>query len=133
MVKEFTEKRQPDGGMPFSLQSRLKSFVYAGQGVRAVLKTEHNAWIHLALTLSAVVCGFLLEVSKLEWVSLIIVIAMVWIAELINTAVEKTIDFIALERNPLLKKIKDMAAAAVLIAAVAALLVGCVIFVPKLL
>jgi diacylglycerol kinase len=133
MVKEFTEKQQPNKSLPFSLQSRLKSFEYAWQGVRAVLKTEHNTWIHLALTVSAVICGFLLEVSKLEWVSLIIVIAMVWIAELINTAIEKTIDFISLERNPLLKKIKDMAAAAVLIAAVAALLVGCVIFIPKLL
>jgi len=68
----------------------------------------------------------------MEFLMLIAVIAMVWIAELFNTCIEKLIDFVSTEKHPQIKLIKDMAAAAVMIASVAALLVGAIIFIPKI-
>ena len=75
----------------------------------------------------------LLKISISEAIALIIVMALVWMAELFNTALEKIMDFISTEHHPQIKLIKDLAAAAVLIAAVAAFLVGCFVFIPKLL
>ena len=116
----------------FSLTDRLKSFSYAWSGIKAVLRTEHNTWIHLTLTVLAIVMGFVLHVTNEELVALIIVIAMVWITELFNTCLEKIMDFISREKHPQIKLIKDMAAAAVLIAAIVAIIVGTIIFIPKI-
>ncbi len=115
----------------FSFGDRLKSFVYAWDGIKAVLKTEHNTWIHLFLTTMAIVAGFFLKIERLEWMALLIVISFVWMAELFNTCLEKVMDFLSLEKHPQIKLIKDMAAAAVLIASLAAIAVGCLIFIPK--
>jgi diacylglycerol kinase (ATP) len=130
-----TEKESP---MPnyesrFSWQARLKSFSYAGDGLRALFRTEHNAWIHLVLTLGAIALGFVLGISRLEWLALLITFALVWLAELFNTCIEKIMDFVSEERHPQIKIIKDLAAAAVLVAALASLAVGLLIFLPKLL
>lgn len=116
----------------FSFQERFKSFSYAWDGLKAVLRTEHNTWIHLTLTLLAIVGGVLLKISRYDWLALIIVIGFVWTAELFNTCLEKTMDFLSKEKHPQIKLIKDMAAAAVLIASLAAVLVGCLVFIPKL-
>jgi diacylglycerol kinase len=115
----------------FSLQDRLKSFTYSWAGLKAVLHTEHNTWIHLLLTLLVIPLGFALQISKMEFCVLIIVMAMVWMTELFNTCIEKVMDFISTDFHPQIEVIKDMAAAAVLIAAVAAVIVGSVIFIPK--
>ena len=117
---------------PFSTRQRLRSFVYAFAGLRAVLRTEHNTWIHLALTIAAALVGFALSISPMEWIALVIVFAMVWIAELFNTVFEKLSDLYTTEPHRQIKIIKDMAAAAVLVAAIAAFVVGCIIFLPKL-
>ena len=117
----------------FSVRERIKSFTYAGDGFKALLRTEHNAYIHLVLAVASVVLGFVMQISRLEFLILIVVIAMVLVAEIFNTAIEKTMDFISNEKHPQIKLVKDLAAAAVLLSAVAAVVVGCLIFIPRLL
>jgi len=116
----------------FSWSARLKSFTYAGQGLQALFRTEHNAWIHFVLTVAALVAAFVLNISRGEWLALIIAFGLVWMAELFNTCIEKTMDFLSEEKHPQIKVIKDMAAAAVLIAALVAFFVGLIIFLPRL-
>ena len=116
----------------FSWSARLKSFTYAGQGLQALFRTEHNAWIHFVLTVAALVAAFVLHISRGEWLALIIAFGLVWMAELFNTCIEKTMDFLSEERHPQIKIIKDLAAAAVLVAALVAFFVGLIIFIPRL-
>lgn len=117
---------------PFSWKERGNSFTYAWQGLRAAFRTEHNTWIHLGLTVVAAALGAWLRISRNEVIALVIVTAMVWAAELFNTALEKAMDFISIEKHSLIKLVKDLAAAAVLVTALAALAVGLLIFLPKL-
>lgn len=116
----------------FSWKERGNSFTYAWAGIKAVFRTEHNTWIHLALTVTALVLGFALRITTGEFVALITVMTMVWTAEIFNTALEKTMDFISKEKHPQIKLVKDLAAAAVLITALSAVAVGAIIFLPKL-
>lgn len=115
----------------FSFAHRLKSFTYAWSGIKAILRTEHNAWVHLALTICVIVLSIFFKLTMPELSLLAVVVAMVWITELFNTCIEKMIDFVSTEKHPQIKLIKDMAAAAVLIASFAALIVGALIFIPK--
>ncbi len=117
----------------FSLQARLKSFSYSFAGLKQLLRSEHNARVHIAFTVLAVMLSIMFDVDSIEIIALTIVMAMVWMAELFNTCIEKMIDFISTERLPALKIIKDMAAAAVLVSAICAVITGCIIFIPKLL
>jgi diacylglycerol kinase len=117
----------------FSWKERRNSFTYAWSGIKSLMRTEHNAWIHLALTIAAIALGFILKIARGEFIAIIIVMTMVWVAEILNTTIEKTMDFISLEKHPQIKLVKDLAAAAVLITAISALLVGAIIFIPKLL
>lgn len=117
----------------FSWKARLKSFVYAWEGIVSFFRWEHNAQIHLAITFLVLVLSVTLGVSKWEAIAVVFSIAFVWVAEMINTAIEKTIDFISVEKHPQIKLIKDVAAGAVLIASLAAVVVGLFIFIPKLL
>jgi diacylglycerol kinase len=116
----------------FSTKERLNSFVYAWAGIKAALRTEHNTWIHLTLTIASFGLAIALRIGRGEWMALVIAIAMVWTAELFNTVIEKIMDFLSTERHPQIKAIKDMAAAAVLVTALAAVIVGLLIFIPKL-
>src|SRR5687767_4266418 len=116
----------------FSWKQRAKSFLYAWQGLKALLHTEHNSRIHLVCTVLMVVLAYLLHINSTEALALIVMSCLVWMAELFNTAIEKTADLITLDRHPQVKLIKDFGAAAVLVASVAALITGMVIFIPKL-
>jgi diacylglycerol kinase len=116
----------------FSIPDRLKSFVYAWSGIKQVFRSEHNMWIHLSLAVVAIALAIFVKINKGEWVALVLVMALVVMAELFNTAIEKTMDFISKEKHPQIKQIKDIAAGAVLVAATAAIIVGCFIFIPKL-
>lgn len=116
----------------FSFGARAQSFRHAWQGLRAVLQTEHNTYIHSAFSIAVVIAGAVLRINTVETCLIVVAMALVWMAELFNTAVEKTADLISKERHPQIKLIKDVAAAAVLVAAFAALCIGCFIFVPKL-
>lgn len=117
----------------FSWRARLKGFVHAWEGIVWFFKKEHNASVHLSATVMVLVLSVSFEVSKGEAIAVVFSIALVWVAEMINTVIEKTMDLISIERNPQIKIIKDVAAASVLVASVAAFLVGSIIFIPKML
>lgn len=111
----------------------FKSFSYALKGIGTVIKEEVNARIHLLAAVVVIVLGFVLKVSWVEWIILIWVIGGVFAMELINTAMEHLADLYSTAPNPKIKKIKDLAAGAVLVSSIAALIIGLIIFLPKIL
>lgn len=117
----------------FSWKERGSSFGYAWQGIKALFRTEHNARIHAGITVAVVIASILFKVSRGEAALLVLTIAFVFVTEISNTALEKAMDFISIEKHPQIKLVKDLAAAAVLIAAGAAIVIGALIFLPKLL
>ncbi len=117
----------------FSIKKRLLSFKYAFNGIIILLTEEHNSRVHLLATLFAIIAGFIFKISPLEWIAVVIVIGLVFTLEIINSSIENIADFITLEKHSDIKKIKDLAAAAVLVGALTALIVGCIIFIPKIL
>jgi diacylglycerol kinase len=117
------------GQNPFwNLNKTLRSFIYAARGIFLVFRYENNTRVHLAAGLAAIILGIVLEISRLEWIAVIMQIGLVWTAEIVNTALEKLVDMISPEFNPKAGVIKDMAAGAVLVTSVMALLVGILIF-----
>lgn len=116
----------------FSVGARLRSFVYAARGVRTVLASQHNAWIHAAATVAVVVLGLVFGVERFEWLALIVAIVSVWAAEALNTAFELLCDVASPEYHPLVARAKDVAASAVLICAAGAFATAAVVFTPYL-
>lgn len=116
----------------FSLRARARSFVDAGAGVLYVLASQHNARIHVAVTLAVLAAGAGFGVSRLEWCALLAAIALVWAAEALNTALETLADAVAPERHPLVGRAKDAAAGAVLLAALGAAAIGLLVLGPHL-
>ena len=98
-----------------------------------MLLSQHNAWIHAALTMVVVGAGIVAGVSRLEWCALVLSIVAVWTAEALNTAFEFLCDVASPEFHPLVEKAKDVAAGAVLTSAVGAAVIGPLVFVPYLL
>lgn len=117
---------------PFSITQRLKSFKYAFAGLRTLFTEEHNAWIHAIGAVLAIVLGFVWKISLNEWIALVIVMGLVFICELFNTSLEALADFVSPEKHPQIKKVKDLAAAAVFISALSAAITGIIIFIPKI-
>jgi diacylglycerol kinase (ATP) len=115
----------------FSLKARGQSFRYAFQGIIYFFQSEPNTWIHLLGTITVIILAIIFPVSDLEIISLSVAIGFVWTAELFNSAIEKMMDLVSMEKNQAIKEVKDIAAAAVLIAAITALVVGCFVFIPK--
>jgi diacylglycerol kinase len=116
----------------FSLKSRFKSFKFAFDGIKSLLKYEHNSRIHLFVTIVAITLGIMLKIKSYEWCLLIIVIGIVFLTELLNSSLESLADNIDPELNEKIRNAKDYSAAAVLIAAIVSLVVGLLIFIPKL-
>ncbi len=116
----------------FSLAARLRSFAYAARGIRTMLKSQHNAWIHAAATSCVVALGLVLHVPRLEWLALVLSIVSVWTAEAINTAFEFLCDVASPDFHPLVEKAKDVAAGAVLICALGAAATGALVLGPPL-
>jgi diacylglycerol kinase (ATP) len=116
----------------FSIPARLRSFVYAGRGLRTMLETQHNAWLHGISTMMVFVFGFWLRVDHHEWLALILAIVSVWTAESLNTAFEFLCDVASPDFHPLVAKAKDVAAGAVLIAAFGAATIAALVFLPRL-
>lgn len=114
------------------LWPRLLSFRYAFQGIGNLLRTQPNARIHLLATVAVLAFGWYLHLSPSEWCIIIVCISAVWAAEAFNTAVEYLVDLVSPQYHPLAGKAKDVAAAAVLICAIGACLVGFIIFGPKI-
>ena len=117
----------------FSIQQTIKSFNYAFNGLSILIKEERNARIHLCLAVCVLIAGFVLKISTLEWVSIMLAMGFVIVLETINSAIENLADFISPEKHEKIKRIKDLSAAAVLLAALTALIIGLLIFVPKIL
>jgi diacylglycerol kinase (ATP) len=118
---------------PFSVGARLKSFRYAWEGLLAFFRGQHNAIVHIIATLALVIICLFVRLSATELLFLAIVTGLVWMAELINSAIEKLCDLVSPGYHPKIKYIKDVAAAAVLVSAIIAVVVALVIFIPKFL
>lgn len=116
----------------FSIRKRIKSFGYAFAGIKVMLREEHNARIHVVAAVVAVALGLLFGITPGEWTAVVIVIAMVFAAEAVNSAIERTADFVKAERDDRKRDIKDLAAGAVLLCAIGAAVVGLIIFLPYL-
>ena len=117
----------------FTLQSRIKSFRFAGEGIFSFILKEHNAMLHFMATVAVITLGVLTGISTSEWIAILLSIGLVWVAEMFNTCIEKLIDFIAPGYHQQIKFIKDVAAGAVLVAALIALAIGLIVFIPHLL
>jgi len=115
-----------------SIKKRINSFRFALEGIRTLFQSEPNARIHLLAAIIVVISGFYFGLSAIEWVAIILAIGLVVVAEAFNTALEKLTDLASPEIHPLAKKAKDLAAAAVLISALIATVVGVVIFWKKI-
>ena len=116
----------------FSIAKRLKSFTYAFNGLRILLLEEHNSRIHLTAAICVVAAGILFHISPLEWVAVIFAIGMVFGGEIFNSAIEDLSDVVCPEHDERIKKVKDLSAAAVLVNAITAAVVGLLVFLPKL-
>ena len=114
------------------IQSRIASFGHAFRGWAHVLKTQRNAWIHAVVATLVFIVSFWLNISTHDWAIIILTVTMVFTAEFINTAIEAVVDLASPQNHPLAKVGKDVGAAAVLIAALAAVLVGLLILGPPL-
>jgi diacylglycerol kinase len=114
------------------LQSRISSFGFAFNGLYSFFKQEPNARIHLAFTFAILAAAIYFKVSAMEAIALLIAIGMVLVAEIFNTAIEHIMDFISTEKNEHIKFIKDLAACGVLLSAIAALITGLIVFLPKI-
>ena len=113
--------------------SRAQSFRYAFAGIWHTLKTQRNAQIHVVIAVFVVVLGLLLNLTFIEWAIIILTTGFVITAEMLNTAAEAAMDFATTEFNPQVKTVKDVAAGAVLVAALTAVVVGLLILGPPLL
>ena len=117
----------------FSWQMRLKSFGFAFKGIAYMFRTQHNSWIQAGIAVIAVFLGFYLKISLSEWCIITIAAGLVFLAELLNTAIETMVDLISPENNEKAGRIKDLAAGGVLLASISALIAGIIIFLPKIL
>ena len=111
----------------------INSFKYAIEGIISSFKTEQNMKIHIFIMILVIILGMVLKLSTLEWIILTIVVALVISAELFNTTIETVVDMITKEKNEKAKLAKDVAAGAVLVLAIGSVIIGLIIFIPKIL
>ncbi len=115
------------------LRLRARSFRYAFAGWWYVIRTQKNAWIHAVISVAVLAVSLWLRLSARDIAILILTIAMVWMGEFLNTALEAVVDLASPQLHPLAKVGKDVGAAAVLIASIASVLIGLLIIGPPLL
>lgn len=115
-------------GKKFSLKKRLESFKYAFNGIYLLFRDEHNSRIHLFFAILVIAAGFYFEITSNEWLILILTMAFVFVAEFFNSAIEALADKVSEEKHPFIKKAKDVAAGGVLVAALASIIIGIIIF-----
>lgn len=114
------------------MKSRIQSFRYALNGIRLVFGKEANMNIHLFISFLVVVCGFLFNIDVYEWIACILCMAVVISLEMMNSAIERIVDFVCPHREPKAGAIKDIAAGAVFVASICSAIIGLIVFVPKL-
>ena len=115
------------------LKGRINSFKYAFRGMWFLITTEHSIMVQLTLGLLVCLLGWYLDISGMEWICQIFAIGLVLVAESLNTCIEKLCDFIHPDQHKMIGFIKDISAGAVTFAAITAIIVGLIIYVPKLL
>jgi len=118
---------------PQRSRSRLQSFRHAFAGLWYVLRTQRNAWVHAAITIFVILLGWWIGLERYEWTLIMIAICFVWLAEIINTALEAITDLASPEQHPLARVGKDVGAGAVLLASITAIILGLLILLPPLL
>ena len=111
----------------------VKSFTYAFDGLKYAFKYEQSILVHTLATILVIIAGIFFKISLTEWLVLALIIGLVIATELINTSIEATIDLVTKDVHPLAKVAKDTAAAAVLVFGLTAIVIGCIIFLPKIL
>jgi len=114
------------------MKKRLRAFSYAFAGLRTFFAETFHAKLHLVAALGVAGCGAWLGASATEWALLLLCIALVFLAEMINSSLEYLVDLAQANQHPLAKKAKDVAAAAVLMAAIFSVIIAAILFIPKL-
>ena len=109
----------------FTFRKRARSFKFAFNGIKLLITKEHNAWIHCFAAVCVLIAGMVFGLSRMEWIAVTIVIGAVLAAEALA-------DLVSPEYNEAIKRTKDLAAGAVLLMAIAAAIVGFIIFIPKI-
>ena len=118
--------------MKYDFKKQLRSFGYAWKGIRCCVGKEQNLSFHLIAMVVTVIAGFLLEITRTDWMIVILCIGVVIAAELFNSAIEKLVDLVSPERHPIAGQVKDIAAGAVLVCAATAAIIGLIVFIPYL-
>ncbi len=113
---------------PFEFMGRVRSFRHAIRGILRMVRCQHNAWIHAVATVVVLAAGFFFRISAGDWCWVVLAISIVWSAEALNTAFEFLADVASPEFHPLVRDAKDVAAGAVLITAIAAAVIGSIVF-----
>lgn len=116
----------------FNVIRRAKSFTHATRGISLILQTQENFWIHIVATIVTLFLSIRYNISVSEWVAIVSVIGLVLVSEAFNTAIEIDIDLTSPNYHPYAKDTKDVAAGAVLISSIISLVVGLIIFIPKI-
>lgn len=114
------------------LKSRLKGIKYAFNGAKMLISNEASIKVQVAISILVTIAGFYFQISSTEWMMQILVIALVLSTEGLNSAIEEIADFIHPDQHPKIGYLKDIAAGAVFFAAIAALIVACLIYIPKI-
>ena len=109
----------------------INSFKCAIQGIKQAVKTERNVKIHINIMIIVIIAGIVLKINTQEWIICIILFGLVISLELVNSAIEATVDIAMPEINEKAKVAKDVAAGAVLVSAIASAIIGLIIFIPK--
>lgn len=116
----------------FTIKSRVQSFTYAIKGIIHAFKHERSIWLQSICAVVTIIAGFVFNISRIEWLAVIVCIGIVFASETMNTAIETIVDFISPEYDKKAGLIKDLAAGAVLITAIMSAVVALVIFTPKI-
>jgi diacylglycerol kinase (ATP) len=116
----------------FSINERVESFGNAFSGIRDLLKYQHNIRIHLAILCLVIIAGFFFRISKGDWMAIALAAGLVLAGEAFNSAVEYLSDIVCPEFDERIKRVKDVAAAGVLISAIASVIVGIIVFLPEI-
>lgn len=116
----------------FSISSRKKSFGFAFNGLKLFFRTQHNSWIHLLAAVLVIIAGIIFNLSIGEWCLISLAIGLVILAEAFNTSIEFLTDLVSPGYNEKAGQVKDLAAAAVLVAAITAVVIGLLVFLPRM-
>lgn len=127
-----TNHSSPVPPKPFRLRARAASFRHAFRGVGLLVRSQHNAWIHLGATLAVVAAGEWLGLARLEWCAVVLAVASVWAAEALNSGLEFLADEVSAAPREFIGNAKDLGAAGVLLSSLGAAVVGALVFGPHL-